>query len=286
MVKVRVPATSANLGPGFDTIGLAVNIYNTFEFYEADDDRDFEEDNLIYIGAKKIYDLLERDPSRIRFKVESDVPRARGLGSSSTCIVGGMVGANEMLGSPLTKQDILNLATEMEGHPDNVAPALLGGCVFSVMEEGKVLANKLEGLNDLRLVGAIPDFPLKTSLARNALPENLAYKDVVYNLSHLAFLIEGLRDSDIEKILIGCKDRLHEPYRRDLIRGYYTMKSIEESYKGRVFISGAGPTLLFLTDKSVEIDQIVNKWKEISKDLNDDWEIISLEIDHQGTVIL
>lgn len=286
MVRVKVPATSANLGPGFDTLGIAVNIYNIFDFYESDEKKDFDDDNLIYLGAKKIYDILGEDSGRLRFKVDSSVPRSRGLGSSSTCIVGGMVGANELLGSPLSRQDILNLATEMEGHPDNVAPALLGGCVFSVMEDGRVNSHKIDGLENLRLIVAIPDFHLKTSLARAALPEKIAYKDIVFNISHMAFLLEGLRESDIDKIIIGCKDRLHEPYRKDLIRGYEIMKKIEDFYKGKLYISGAGPSLIFLTDKSFDIKQIEDKWREISKDLKDSWDIIPLEIDREGTLIL
>lgn len=284
MVRVRVPATTANLGPGFDTIGMALNLYNDFIFYESHEPRDFDEKNMIYLAAKMVYDYCKKDISTLRFRVEGKVPRSRGLGSSATCIVGGLVGANALLGQPLTEDEIISMATQMEGHPDNVAPALFGGCIFSAMDEGRVVYHRLSGLEKLKCYVAIPDFVLETSLARAALPDSVSYEDAVFNISRMAFLLEGIRQSDIDLILFGTKDRLHEPYRRKLIQGYDTMKKIEDAFKGRLLISGAGPTLLFLTQSSEEEEEVIGKWKDLSQETGRNWEILPLDIDENGAV--
>lgn len=286
MIKVRVPGTTANLGPGFDTIGMALSLYNEFTFYESEEARDFEEDNMIYLAAKMVYDHCKKDISRFRFKVEGEVPRSRGLGSSATCIVGGLVGANMLLGQPLKEDDIIAMATQMEGHPDNVAPALFGGCIFSTMDEGRVVYHRLSGLEGLKCYVAIPDFILETSLAREALPDSLSYEDAVFNISRMPFLLEGIRQSDIDLILIGTKDRLHEPYRRKLIHGYETMRNIEDRFKGRLLISGAGPTLLFLTQASQEEEEVLVAWTKLSKETDHKWEILPLDIDEKGAICL
>ncbi|MCD1146841.1 homoserine kinase [Peptoniphilus sp. KCTC 25270] len=283
MVRIKVPGTTANLGPAFDTAGMAFEIYNYFDFYESDEPKNFEEDNLIYISAKKVYDYLGKDISSMNFKVEGEVPQSRGLGSSATCIVGGIVGANLLLGNLLSQQEILNLATELEGHPDNVAPALLGGCVFSTMDGENVLYQRIEGMENLTCFLAIPDFPLETRLAREALPDSLTYKETVSNISQIAFLINGLRESNLDDFLVGTKDNIHEPYRKELIHGFDQMKKIEEEYKGRMLISGAGPTLLFVTDGQVDQEELIKKWEEIAEKTGEKWKILSAPIDHEGT---
>lgn len=286
MYRLRVPATTANLGPGFDTIGMALSLYNFFDFFESEEEKDFEDDNMIYLAAKIIYDSLDKDISKFRFKVEGDVPRSRGLGSSATCIIGGLLGANYLLGQPYSNDEILAFATRMEGHPDNVAPALLGSCIFSFMEEGKVHYHRLNGLESIQCFVAIPDFVVETSLARAALPEHLSYEEAVHNISRMPFLVEGLRTSNLDMILLGTKDKLHEPYRKKLIDGYETMRNIEDAFKGRLLISGAGPTLLFLTDSRYSQENIKESWEELAKKTGHQWEILPLNIDEKGALLI
>lgn len=286
MVRVRVPATTANLGPGFDSVGMALSLYNTFEIYESDEKPDFDEDNLIYKASKYIYEKKNIDYQNLRIRVEGDVPRSRGLGSSATCIIGGLVGANELLGRPFSTDDILNFATEIEGHPDNVAPALLGSCIFSIMKGDRVIYHRLSGLNEIQSYAAIPEFPLETALARSVLPEKVPFVDAINNLSRMPFLLEGLRTSNLDMILEGTIDRLHEPYRKELIHGYEIMKDIEKRVKGRMLISGAGPTLLFITDRTRPSSEVIDEWYEIAKKTGYIWNILELDIDETGAQIL
>lgn len=284
MVRIRVPATTANLGPAFDVAGMALGLYNSFNFYEDQGPSPYDESNLIFYSAKYLYDRLGKDVDPLRIEVDSDVPSSRGLGSSATCIIGGLTGANEVLGRPLSQEDILAMATEIEGHPDNVAPALMGGCVFSTLEGGRVQTLRLEGLEGLMAYVAIPDFELATSLARDALPDSLTYGATVFNMSRIPFLMEGLRTSDIDLVILGSQDQVHQPYRKGLIRGYDTMKKIEERVRGRMVISGAGPSLLLLTDR--EEAGVKKAWEDLGQETGDKWRVLALEIDQEGARVL
>ncbi|MDO5038031.1 MAG: homoserine kinase [Tissierellia bacterium] len=280
MIKIRVPGTTANLGPAFDAGGLALALYNTFSFYEEEGPSPYGEDNLIFTSAKALYDRVGADISSLRFEVEAEVPSSRGLGSSATCIIGGLFGANEVLGRPLDQEELLEMATEIEGHPDNVAPALYGGCVFSLSGEKGVASLKIEGLRDLVSYVAIPDFEVSTAHARAALPESLTYSETVHNIASMPFLMEGLRQSNLDLILLGTQDQIHEPYRKDLIAGYETMKGLEDHFKGRVLISGSGPTLLFITDQKKE--EVERTWEALGQKTGAHWDILCLDIDHEG----
>jgi homoserine kinase len=286
MIEVKVPATSANLGPGYDCLGLALGLYNKFYFYEDEkEEKTFKEDNLVFQAAKKVYDLKGKDISKLRFKIETHVPIARGMGSSSTCIIGGILGANELINANLSEEEIINLATEIEGHPDNVLPAYLGGCVFSNMEGKKVSYQKIEGLEKVKTYIAIPDFELKTSLSRKVVPKTVSLEDAVTNMRNLFTLLEGLRKSDLDLICRGAVDRLHEPYRYKLIPGYEKIKEIENYFKGRLVISGAGPSLLFITDDSFESKKVLEKLVELSKETDHKRDIRLLPIDTEGAKV-
>ena len=192
MVTVTVPATSANVGAGFDSLGLALSMHNVFTFEES---RRIEissldgthipsgPNNLVFRSARAVYDQLGIPLKGLRITQRNDIPMARGLGSSSACIVAGLLGANALLGSPLTQRQMLTLATAIEGHPDNVAPAMLGGFVTSVYDEGLVYTVKKDIDPDLAFAAFVPDFRLLTAKARAALPEMVSHKDAVYNLS-------------------------------------------------------------------------------------------------------
>ncbi|MDY3118860.1 MAG: homoserine kinase [Peptoniphilus sp.] len=284
MIKLRVPATTANMGPGFDVIGLALDLYNTFIF--TMDGEDCDRGSMIYEAAKVVFDAAGAPMNAFTYCVDADIPIARGLGSSATCIVGGMVGANILLGEPFTKDEILKMASDFEGHPDNVAPALLGGCVISLPTEDGVAYRKIAPVDHFATVAAFPDFDLSTAEARAALPKALSYADAVSNIGHMGFLIHGLEHADTEALFFGLEDKIHEPYRSELIAGYDTMKTLEQRHRGRVIISGAGPTLLFVTEKSADLEAVKRDWEKISEPLDATWDIRILHITATGVEIV
>lgn len=261
MITVTVPATTANLGPGFDCLGAALSLTNQFHFQLSsatqitarglDADKMFtDERNLAYQAFCYCYDFLDEDLPTIQLDIGLAVPLARGLGSSATAIVGGLLGANALLGNPLTRQQLLDLAIEMEGHPDNVVPALLGGCQLAatgVGEQGWVTI-PLAWHESIVPVIAIPEFELATKTARQVLPPHLNYGDAIFNAAHLALLIQGLSGGNPQWLQAGLQDRLHQPYRQSLIPGYEQVQraAVQAGAYGLV-ISGAGPTLLALT---------------------------------------
>lgn len=288
-VRVKVPATSANLGPGFDVAGLAVTLYNTFVFELLDDglqitgcpEQFCNENNMTYQafvqGAKKC-GLKFRG---LRIECFGDVPYTRGLGSSSTCIVAGIVGAYAFMDKSECRQEILELATHIEGHPDNVAPAIFGGLTVSVMSETVTTLN-IPVKNDYRFVALIPPFTLSTEKSRSVLPCQLPRQDAISNVSHLALLVASLINGFDEGLKLGFKDRLHQPYRGKLIKGYDEIVEILENDNQilGVYLSGAGPTIMVVI-KSCDTKGVV-RIKEELKDLLKDWQVIKLELDMRG----
>ncbi|MBP0963534.1 MAG: homoserine kinase, partial [Oscillospiraceae bacterium] len=227
MIRMRIPATSANIGSGFDSLGLAVSMYNYVNMAESDEvviktldniQVPTDRSNLIYKTAKYLYDLCDKNCSGLYIEQENNIPMARGLGSSSACIVAGLLGANRLMGDPLNRDEIINIAADLEGHPDNSTPALLGGQVTAVLENKKVWYVKQEIRDDLRFVAIVPDFELRTSLARQALPREINHKDGVFNLSRAALMSVSLYSGNYQNLRIAADDRLHQPYRLGLIK--------------------------------------------------------------------
>lgn len=259
MVKIRVPATSANVGAGFDSLGLAVSLYNTAAFAESDTlmvssaDGTFVptgENNLIVRTVKTVYEECGKPYKGLELVQTNAIPMARGLGSSSACIVAGILGANALLGSPLTQEDMLTLATKIEGHPDNVAPAILGGFVASAYDDGKVFSLKKDIADSLQFAAFIPDFKLLTEKARAALPKQVAHTDAVYNLSRAALCALAFCEERYDFLPIATKDSLHQQYRLPLIRGGEAVFDIARQCGALAhFISGAGPTILAIVPK-------------------------------------
>lgn len=253
-VKILVPATSANVGAGFDALGLALSLHNTVTMEEWDKLDIMASDgslvptgtsNLIYRSAKAVYEQLGKPIKGLRIRQENPIPMARGLGSSSACIVAGILGANALLGSPLTKRQMLTLATSIEGHPDNVAPAMLGGFVSSVFDEGQVFTARKEINEELAFAAFIPNFKLLTEKARAALPKTVDRRDAVYNLSRAALATAAFCDGDYELLRVATKDALHQQYRLPLIPGGERVFEIAWDLGAyAVYISGAGPTIM------------------------------------------
>lgn len=289
-VKIRVPATSANLGPGFDVAGLALTLYNTFTFELNEGGLNIagcptqfcNEDNLTYQAFKEAAEYCGLEYKGVNIDCVSRVPYTRGLGSSSTCIVAGIVGAFAFKDKAEDRQEILELATKIEGHPDNVAPAIFGGLTVSVMEKDNVLTLNIPVKHEYRFVTLIPPFTLSTEQSRKVLPQTLDRKDAVTNVSHLALVVASLINGYDEGLKLGFKDRLHQPYRGGLIRGYDQIMKLldnDENVLG-CYLSGAGPTLMAVIKEEDKMG-VVRIKEELGSLLND-WDVVKLELDHRG----
>jgi homoserine kinase len=266
-VTVRVPATTANIGPGFDCLGAALTLYNGFTFSVMPESAPNLEitvtgvnadrvgcnaDNMVYQAMKTFYDRIGKPIPKVKIDIDMNVPLARGLGSSATAIVGGLVGANLLAGEPLSTPQIADLATEIEGHPDNVVPALLGGCRLSASGVDRPWeVSELAWHSDIIPVVAIPAFELSTAAARRVLPDSYSRSDVVFNMSHLGLLMQGLATGNRDWLKAALQDKVHQPYRKSLIPHFDAVETaaIAAGAQGLV-ISGAGPTLLALTDSN------------------------------------
>lgn len=294
MIKVRVPATSANMGPGFDSLGIALNLYNEFEFRELEDGLEFNgmpeefcnENNIIYQAMKHCFDKAGYKIKGLEIsEIKQDVPVSRGLGSSSTCIVGGLVGANEILGKKFSDDELLEMAVEIEGHPDNVAPALLGGMVVAIVDENKTYYDKVNIKSGIKFVSIIPNFRLSTEKARSVLPKEISLKDGVYNVSRAALMVACFSSGKYELIKYACKDAFHQNYRSKLIPGFEEVYN--KSYElGALacYLSGAGPTIMAIIDEKDE--RFSNKLREFLRIKGLEWDILELSLDDAGATII
>lgn len=256
MVRLAVPATAANLGPGYDCLGLALDLYNYLELEpahrrqlvicgEGADILPRDETNLVWRSMERLWRETGTPVPRVKLTIENGIPLGRGLGSSAAAIVGGLSLANYWLDNPLPKQELLQLAVELEGHPDNVAPALLGGLCLSVAEAGRTIALNWDLPQDLRLVVCIPDYSLSTEAARAVLPQTVPHVDAVFNLSRTALLLAALAQNRLGLIRTAARDRLHQEYRKDLIPGFDAVVTAAlEAGALACTLSGAGPSLL------------------------------------------
>lgn len=262
MITVTVPATSANVGAGFDALGLAVSMHNrvTMEEWDGLDIESMDgsiiptgSSNLVYRSAKAVYEQLGKPFHGLKIRQENNIPMARGLGSSSACIVAGVLGANALLGNPLTQRQMLTLATFMEGHPDNVAPAMLGGFVTSVVDEGQVYSVRKDLDKDLAFAAFVPNFRLLTETARAALPATVERQQAIYNLSRAALATAAFCDGDYDLLRVATKDALHQQYRLPLIAGGQQVFEIAQDLGAyAVYLSGAGPTIMAVVNRENE----------------------------------
>lgn len=273
MVRVQIPATTANMGPGFDTLGMALKLYNIVELDETGNGLsiDVEGDgadkiprdasNVVYLAAARVFKQVNYEPTGLKIKIINNIPLARGLGSSAAAIVGGLVAANILTGSKLTEKDLLNIATDIEGHPDNVAPALLGGIIVSVQAEGEVRYSKIDPPSKLKCVVAVPDFTLPTKLAREVLPSCVSMSDAVFNISRSSLLVTALIKQDFNLMSAAMDDRLHQPYRANLVPGMKKVFAAAKLAGARgIVLSGAGPTLIaFCDDNAAHIAGVMKE---------------------------
>ena len=266
-IVIKTPATSANMGPGFDCLGMAVDLYNELWIKVLTDDEEptitiegYGEgsaealDNLIYQTYLDAFGKTGNKAPKLKTHCINRVPFARGLGSSSAAAVSGLVAAQVVSEGFFSEDDMIQMATAIDGHPDNVLPALLGGVVIGATNhEGKMIAKKMAPPEGLYTYALIPDYPLATSKARAAMPDGYSREDVVYNLGHLGLLVAALATGDLGLLKDAFADRVHEPYRLPLMPGIEEAKAIELE-KGAVaaLVSGAGSTMLIVSDKQMD----------------------------------
>ncbi|MCY3847562.1 MAG: homoserine kinase [Cyanobacteria bacterium MAG COS4_bin_21] len=265
-VVVDVPATTANLGPGFDCLGAALDLNNRFAMRRIEGGGERFEliiegtegshlrggpENLVYRAAQRVWKAAGLEPVALEARVRLAVPPARGLGSSATAIVAGLMGANALVGEPLSKEKLLELAIDIEGHPDNVVPSLLGGlCMTAKAASKRWRVVRCEWTPSVKAVVAIPSIRLSTSEARRAMPKAIPVGDAVVNLGALTLLLQGLRTGNGDLISDGMHDRLHEPYRWRLIKGGDQVKQAAmDAGAWGCAISGAGPSVLALCEE-------------------------------------
>lgn len=290
MVTVKVPASTANLGPGFDCLGLALNLFNTFEIEEIDYGLEIEgcpdefknEDNLVFVSLKKCFEKIGYKYKGIRINMKCNIPLSSGLGSSSACILGGIIGANEIAGNILSESEILDLATSIEGHPDNLAAAFFGGLTIS-LSKNKVYYEKFTVPKGLKFYTLIPDFSLSTKKSRSVLPSKVDFKDAVSNIGSCALLVSALIKGNFDLLNI-CNDKLHEPYRTSLIPNFINIKNVALANDScGVFLSGAGPTILVLVKESN--NSFLNTMISYLNTLEDKWCIKELSICNEGVTV-
>lgn len=291
MVSVRVPATSANVGCGFDTLGIALNLYTTFTFEELDKGLEFDgfdekfcnENNLVYVSFKQALKHLKKKVKGLKISIDCNVPVSRGLGSSSTCVVGGIFGAYALTDTPIDRKEIFKLASAIEGHPDNVSPAIFGGLSASCMVEDESLTIKYNIDDRFRFLALIPNFETLTEDARKALPKMIDRQDAIYTLSRLGMVLKAFENYDLSLLKKVMDDKLHEPYRRKLIHEYDKVRKVCEAVDSVCFmISGSGSTLLNIVEEKANAKLIAKKLSSLEYA----WETILLEVDKEGTTIL
>lgn len=301
-IKVKSPASSANIGPCFDCAGIAFPLYNIVRVKKSDKDeikviidekgdiRTFivDEKNIIYQSIQKFYEKINKKIEGYEIYTETEIPIARGLGSSASVIAGALIGVNKLNNDILTKQDLIDIAASIEGHPDNTTPAFVGGFVVaSIEDDGHVLYQKIDWPKEWKISVCIPDYKLLTELARSVLPSEVDFKDAVYNIQKSAQLITALTNKNEDIMRSALKDRIHQPYREKLIPGMVEIireLNEEENVLGCV-LSGAGPTLAVITNN----DNIENVKKIVYKiwyDLDIKHEIRTFEPELNGAVVM
>lgn len=267
MIRISVPATSANLGIGYDTLGMAVSLYAHFTFERADTlqitgcPEEFRNaDNLVYVSFVDALREWGEEPFPVRLDIRTEVPVARGLGSSSTCVVAGIMAAAALTGHTVDRAELVRIAASVEGHPDNVAPAILGGAVCSFTPEGGLpRCLRYEVSDRLRFITVIPPYEVHTSEARRVVPQEVPLSTAVWQMGRIAGMTRGLETGDLGLIAAANDDRIQEPYRRKLIPDYGAVrKTCLEGGAGTLWISGSGSTLMAVTD-----DTIVAKFLQV-----------------------
>lgn len=299
---LRVPATSANIGPGFDSLGMALNIYTEVSFEYSGiatdnnpDNIDLEfcgceakyanRDNLVYTSfVRAIRHINGVFPKKLKIGIKSEIPVCRGLGSSAACIVAAVKAAYELSGKTYSNKEVLQMCNIIEGHPDNVSPALLGGFTASLQKDGEVFTSNIPVSKDLRFFAFVPEFNLSTEYSRSVLPTAVDFKDAVYNVSHVALMIAAFVNNEFDLLKTAISDRLHQKYRSEIIDEYEAVTKIcEEMSATASFLSGAGPTMMVIDQ---DLKNTLEMYQKRLSILKRGWRAYELKIDFEGIRII
>ena len=290
-VTIRVPATTANLGPGFDAFGCALNLYTDVTFEETDcgleitgcDEAYTGPDNMAYTSYCAVLASLSEEVRGVKIHIESQIPICRGLGSSAALLVAGAMGANVLRGSKLSTQGLLNITNAMEGHPDNLAPAFYGGLTASMVDNGLPVTVNFPLHPDWEFLALVPDFDLPTKLARSVLPTEIPRADAVYNIAHGAMVLKALELGNEKLLRNAMQDRLHQNYRKSLIADYEKIEGLIRTTGAAFCLSGAGPTLLCITQDPRLEEKLEKKIHSIT---TANWQMLPLHVEFQGARVL
>lgn len=303
LITFKIPATSANIGSGFDSVGLALTLYNEIQIFDNEDSKKIEfeiygegeneiskKDNMIYSAMKLVFKKLKSKPDKgYIVKCINRIPLSRGLGSSSAAIVGGLLSANYMLGNKLIiEKDILNMAVQIEGHPDNVAPAILGGIISGVVKKNEDFKYiKIKPPKNLKAIVSIPDFYLSTEIARNILPKEIKREDAIFNISRAAMLTTALFSNRLDLLEVATEDKIHQDYRAKFIPNLQKLfKEIKKAGAYSSTISGAGSSILALTKDDKNIINKVSEAMRLSFEKKNVRSVIKvLNIPSKGIII-
>lgn len=269
MFKVIVPATSANLGPGFDTLGLALDLFLEVEVEQSSENISVwyykdgtpvsadPKKNLIVKAMQKVFKHAGINHPAFSLKVKNNIPMSRGLGSSAAAIVAGIYAANHLIDDRFPKDMLLKWAVEMEGHADNIVPAIEGGLTTAMIYKNEVYYQRVSIPSDFKAVVAVPDFTLPTKKSRSVLPEKVALQDTVYNLQRACYLLASLHNGDFRHINLAMDDMIYQPLRKQFIPGFDdVIKAAYDNGALGVAMSGAGPSIIaFAVSNSLVIGQ-------------------------------
>ena len=309
-VSVKVPATSANIGPGFDCLGMALPIYNVVTIDETvlpgtgveinilTDEENVDnliidhipkdENSVVYKAVELLYNSIGQTPSELKINIQTSIPVTRGLGSSAAVIVGALVAANKLLGEPADESALLSIATEIEGHPDNVTPAIVGGLVMSSLEnDGSIIYRKLDWPDDWAITVCIPDVELATEISRSVIPKEVPLEDAIFNLKRMGMFVNAVNKHDSDLMKLALTDRLHQPYRAKLVPG---LKELSEAFKHEedvlgCVLSGAGSSMLIISKNNI-VEKVTSTTLEIMENLNVKADVRNLKIEQNGATII
>lgn len=309
-VSVKVPATSANIGPGFDCLGMALPIYNTVTIDETVlpgtgveinilseeenvdnliiDHIPKDENSVVYKAVELLYNSIGQTPSELKINIQTSIPVTRGLGSSAAVIVGALIAANKLLGNPADESALLSIATEIEGHPDNVTPAIVGGLVISSLEnDGSIVYRKLDWPDEWAITVCIPDVELATEISRSVIPNEVPIQDAVFNAKRMAMFVEALHTKDAELMKLALNDKLHQPYREKLVPG---LRELSEAFKHEedvlgCVLSGAGSSMLIISKNNVT-DKVTSVVSDVMANLNVKADIRTMRVEQNGATII
>ena len=293
MVRIKVPATTANLGPGFDCLGMALELFQTITIEKNDSEKmvfwtneKLVEDKDNYVIQAIEFVLRKFNQSKLGYTLvmeDTQIPVSRGLGSSAAALVAGLFAANYLLDYPLSQHEIIDYANQLEGHPDNVAPAILGNVVLATTINDQTIYSQIKFPKELELVVFVPNYKLSTEKARRSLPAEYPRENVIFNVSRMGFLMHGLITQDYKHLKMAFEDCVHQPYRFPLIEdSHLILTAINEIDHLGYFISGAGPTLITIVKKGtvINVSSLIN-----TSEFKHNWQYFSIPVNHSGTTI-